>query len=432
MKKYSAMVSLLLAGLLGVSAQTLFEDDDFFVPAQYKAAGLVDWGGSVSPAGLFERQGASDSAIIGLSGNLWVRLSLPGQWQYYARLRDNALLVVLPQSSAGPGIANLWEINASYLQLIIPEVGFTFSVGRKPFILGSGLALSGNGDGLEFQLANPWFTVKAFGFYTGLLAPDFSTYSMDSWDDQNGARRYIGGYQAGVSVYGHALSILGLYQGDFGLSPEQQYSSWYAGLQASGMAFGGDYLVEWFLEDGFSPLALTRAALDAFGGTCRYQAAWDAPASPTVTVQYSLASGDPDRVSSQGAEGNAIGQDGAFQAFGQLSVGSVFRPFFSNIHIVQLGLGLSPFEAGTSRFRNSVIGLRYFYYAKYDKAGVVNTGDAALPSNDLGHGIDLVLRWSPWNDLSTFLNAGLFLPGAAFPSGEPVRFTVSGGMSLSF
>jgi hypothetical protein len=299
-------------------------------------------------------------------------------------------------------------------------------------LLGSGLALSGNGDGLEFQLANPWFTVKAFGFYTGFLAPGFSNYAMDSWDDENGAWRYVGGYQLGVSVFGHELSVLGLYQGDFGLSEGQQYSSWYAGLQARGMAPGGNYLVEWFLENGFSPFGASSAVIEAFGGTCRYRIAIQAPAAPAITVQYSLASGDPDRVSSQGSAGNASGQDGAFQAFGQLSTGSVFRPYFSNIHIAQLGLSLSPFEAASSRIRNSGIGLRYFYYAKYDKAGVVNAGDAALPSFDLGHGIDLVLRWSPWNDVSTFLNAGLFLPGAAFPEGEALRFTVSGGMSLSF
>ncbi len=432
MKRNAIVFSLLLAGHIATGAQNLFQDDDFFVPAQYKAPWLGDWGASVSPAGLYERQGASDSAIVGLSGNLWLRLSLPGQWLFYARIRDNALVTLLPVAASGMEFTNIWEVNASYLQLVVPEVGFTLSVGRKPFLLGSGLALSGNGDGLEFQLANPWFTVKAFGFYTGLLAPGFSTYSMDSWDDENGARRYVGGYQAGVSVFGHELSVLGLYQGDFGLSPAQQYSSWYAGLQARGMAPGGDYLVEWFLEDGYSPLGASRAAIDAFGGTCRYQIAWQVPASPAITVQYSLASGDPDRTSSQGSEGNSSGQDGAFQAFGQLGTGSVFRPHFSNVHIVQLGFNLNPFEAASSRLRNSVIGLRYFYYAKYDKAGVVDSGDAALPSFDLGHGIDLVLRWLPWNDLSTFINAGLFLPGAAFPSDDAVRFTVSGGMSLSF
>jgi hypothetical protein len=429
---YTIFLTMLLCAVSRLSAQDPFPEDDFFLPEPIKAPWLFDWGSTVSPAALFESAGGVETLVAGLSGNLWVRLSLPAGWQYYARVRDNALLTVLPLTDGAMTLSNIWELNANYLQLVDPEAGLTLAFGRKPFLLGSGLALSGIGDGLDFQLTNPLFSVQAFGFYTGLLDPGFSSYGLNAWDESNGARRYVGGYSIGVGIQGHEVSLLGLYQGDFGLDPDVVYTSWYTGLQAKGMLRGGDYLVEWYLQKGYSPSGTTSSVIEAFGGTCRYQKVFAVATRPSVTVQYSLASGDADRTSTDGATGNASGLDAAFQGFGQVASGSVFRPYFSNIHIAQLGASFRPLEAAGPRIRDSSVGLKYFYYMKYAEAGVVNSGEADLLSHDLGHGIDLVLRWAPYNDVSTFLNAGLFLPGAAFPAGEPLRYTISGGMSLSF
>jgi hypothetical protein len=426
----AAVVALVLLFLscFNAAAQSPFVDDGFFAPPQAKAPWLLDWGGTVSPAILSESQGEPLSVVAGMSGNVWARLSLPAGWQYYARIRDNALLTVLP-ADAGFELVNLWEVNANYLQLTEADAGFSLAVGRKSFQLGSGLVLSGNGDGVEAQLNNQLFSAKAFGFYTGMLEPGFSTvYSLDSWDDANGAWRYVGGYSVGVGLYGQELALLGLYQGDFGQGTKP-YTSWYSGLQAKGMLLGGDYVVEGYLEDGRGP---DGAAIEAFAATARYNRVFKLVTTPGVSLQYSVASGDPDRTVGDGSAGNASGTDLAFQAFGQVGSGSVFRPYFSNIHIAQLGASFRPLERAGALLRDSSLGLRYFYYAKYDKAGIVNVDDAALPSHDLGHGVDLMVRWAPWNDVSTFLNAGAFLPGAAFPAGEPLRFTVSGGMSLSF
>jgi hypothetical protein len=255
---------------------------------------------------------------------------------------------------------------------------------------------------------------------------------MHAADIDGGARRYVGGYQVGLALFGHELSLLGLYQGDFGQVSEKLYTSWYTGLQAKGLLAGGDYLVECFLEEGYSPLAAASAAIQAFGGTVRYQRVFGAVTSPAVAVQYSLASGDPDRTAAKGSVGNATGADAGFQAFGQVASGSVYRPYFSNMHIASVGASFNPLEANPGRVKNSSVGLKYFYYAKYAAEGVVNSGEAALSSHDLGHGLDLSVRYSPYSDLSVFVSAGLFLPGAAFPQGEPLRFGASGGLSFSF
>lgn len=432
MKKPLLITLCLTLAIMGVGAQGAWDVEEFLVPPSAKAPWLLDWGGTLSPAALYEHRAAADSLVAGLSANLWLRLSLPDQWLLYARIRDNALFTIMPEAAAGEFLENLWEVNAAYLQATIAEAGLTLTIGRKPFFLGSGLALSGYGDGVEFQLAISSFTVKALGFYTGFINPGLSPFSMNSWDDANGARRYFGAYSAGLSIYGHVLSVLGLYQGDFGLDADMAYTSWYTGLQLKGLVLGGDYLAEWYLEDGRSPLGTATGTIAAFGGTCRYSRTIAMTGSPSFSVQYSLASGDADRLSAQGAVGNSAGEDTGFQAFGQLAKGIVFRPYFSNIQIASLGFGLNPLASASGSVRSIHVGLKYFYYAKYDRLGPVNTGQAGLSSLDLGHGLDMVSLWSPFNDVELSLNAGLFLPGKAFPDGEAIRFAISGGLSLSF
>ncbi len=431
MKKYPLLL-VFLAGIFSLFAQETAVDDGFFLPPEQKSAWLLDWGATLSPVTLFEYSGSSGILATTAGGSAWARLSLPGQWRLYARIRDTLVYSILPLQVPEKSFNNLWELNTLYLQTAIPEAGFTLSIGRKPFLLGSGLVLAGNGDGIEFQLAMPVVVLKGFGFFTGLQKTDFSAYGMGSWDDEHGAQRYFGGYSAGVVVAGHELSLLGMYQGDFGLDVDQLYTSWYTGLQAKGLLLDGEYLLEWYLQNGTSPLAAMSSSIVAFGGTCHYDIVLKAKTSPSLGMQYSLASGDPDRTSTRGSLGNASGLDTAFQAFGQLGSGSAFRPHFSNIHIAGLLFSFTPFEAASNGIRNTIISLKYFYYLKYSKAGIVNTDEAPLPSNDLGHGIDLSAQWSPYGDVGFFLNSGLFFPGTAFPAAEPFRFIVSGGMSLSF
>ncbi|MFA6505784.1 MAG: alginate export family protein [Treponemataceae bacterium] len=431
MKRKFSVATLILAAILTAAAQTPFLEEDFFLPVPQKAPWLLDWGVTLSLAGLFEHQGDSDTLVTGLSGNAWVRLSLPGQWQYYARIRDNLLTSVLPWPTEGVELLNVWEINANYFQLILPEGGVTFSIGRKPFLLGSALILAGNGDGLELQLANPWFNAKMFGFYTGLINPAFSSYAMNDEDQVNGAKRYFGAYSLGIWIFGHELSLLGMYQNDFNNASEELYASWYSGLQAKGLLVGGEYLLEWYLQRGYSPSGLTRGNIEAFGGTCRYQRTFKAVTTPRITIQYWLASGDPDRTVGKGAFGNAEGTDSAFQAFGQLNLGLAFRPHLSNLHVAQLGVIFNPLEILSRQAPDLNVSFKYFYYAKHEADGVVNVDEGNLSSNDLGHGVDLGIQWAPFDDVSVFLNAGLFLPGAAFSGDRALRYAVSGGMSLS-
>ena len=413
------------------SSQAGALDSRFFTPQPKKAPWLLDWGVEATAAAVSEGQGLPDNLVVGGSGQAWARLSLPGLWQFYGRAKDNILIPLVPWPAAGFQYLNFWEINAAYLQYVQGEGGVTLGIGRKFFLLGSGLILAGNGDGLELQLANPWFNAKAFGYYTGFQGKDFSTYAMHDWDRENGPRRYFGGYSFGVSVFGQDLALLGMYQSDFRMGPKDLYTSWYSGFQAKGLVLGGEYLAEWYQEKGFSPSGAGRDTIDAYAGIARYTRAFRSAAAPRLTVQYALASGDGDRTIGKGAPGNTKGQDLAFQAFGQVRSGSVFRPSFSNIHIAHLGFVFNPLGGAPRRFKGTSIGLGYFYYAKHDAAGVVNTEDAKAANRDLGHGLDLNVQFSLFNDSSLFVNGGVFFPGAAFSGERTLRYSLSGGLSFS-
>ncbi len=400
------------------------ELDDAFPGAGAKEPWLLDWGGELSGAALLDGQGLGAAVAAGAGAKLWLRLSLPEQWQLYLRARDSASAQLVPIGDILSSLSNRWEVSDAYLQLLVRDAPFTFALGRKSYALGTGLALSGPGDGLEVELYGKALSIKAFGYYTGLISPDFSSYAMFLPDDALGTKRYIGAYSASGSLKGHELSLLGLYQGYFGSRPEEYYTSWYSGLQAKGLLLGGDYAVEGYAERGYSPLGAGRGDIRAYAARAVYARSFEGAAMPRLSLGYAFASGDEDRISGQGPAGNQAGFDQAFQSFGNVDTGLVLRPYFSNLHMASAGAG-----ATLGRVR---AGLSYYYFAKHKKESPINTADAVLPFHDLGHELDLALSWSPFLDLSFLLGAGIFLPGKAFASGNELRYAASAGISLSF
>jgi hypothetical protein len=411
-----------LAASLGFGQEA--DLDELFPAAKPKEPWLLDWGGELSSAILAEGQGLSPVIGGGAGAKLWFRLSLPEQWQLYMRARDNASAQLYPFEDFTSSLSNRWEVSDAFLQLLIRDAPFTLSVGRKNYTLGTGLALSGAGDGLELELFGKAFSAKAFGYYAGLISPDFSRYAMFLPDDALGTKRYIGAYSVATFIKGHELGLLGMYQGYFGSRAEEYYTSWYSGLQAKGLVFGGDYLVEGYAERGYSPLGAGRADIRAYAARAAYLRPFEGAAKPQLSLGYAFASGDGDRISGQGPEGNQAGFDTAFQAFGNIDTGLVLRPYFSNLHMAIAGASAM---LGKLRF-----GLTYYYFAKHKKESPINSVDAVLPFHDLGHELDAAISWSPYLDLSFLLGGGFFLPGKAFASGNALRYAASIGFSLSF
>ncbi len=405
---------------------------DFFGPQPVKAPWVVDWGASASPTAVAELDGSDNLALATIGSSLWLRMSLPAKGQLYVKAKDTLVLTLYPQPAAGEGFTHLWDIDAAYYRLSLPGLGLTAHAGRKPFVLGSGLVLAGTGDGLDVQWVSPFLTVNAFGLYSGFMRPDYSSWTMSAWDAANGPRRVMAGGGATATLGNHGFSLLGLYQYDLGADAASLYRSWYAGAQAKGVLLTGEYQLEGWYQGGASPQAGSSAAISAFAGRAGYTLFFKAPLSPSVSVSYALASGDADRSAAASAAGNAAGNDNGFQGFGSVGSGSVLRPDFGNLQIVQAGVTLNPLESGPSWLRKTNVGLKYFYYMKYDANGVISDGEAVLPVLDVGHGIDATLRWGPLSDLSVTASGGAFIPGAAYATGEPIRYSASVGLSLSF
>ncbi|GAB1483128.1 hypothetical protein MASR2M78_19440 [Treponema sp.] len=432
MKKRHLVAASLLLCLEGTAfSQTSPNNDPFLKEPSRSAPWLLDWGGGISLAGVFENNTVSEEPSLdeGLGTNLWLRLSLPLGWQSFFRVKDSLSLPLLPRRDSGLELSHEWELNAAYVQWTYPIEGVLIAVGRKPFSLGSGIALKGNGDGLELKLSNPDFRLQVSAFYTGFLNTQFNSYSMNDADEQDGSKRYFGAYSLGLGLRGHELSLLGMYQSDFTLKAGDIYTSWYSGLQAKGLLFDGDYLLEWIMERGRSSNADGNTDIQAYGGLAQYQRFFNTKVKPRISLSYGWASGDPDRTNSEGSNGNVSGKDAGFQAFGPGLSSLAFAPNFSNLHVIQMATSISPLSA-TSRNKLN-LGLNYTYFAKFEKQGLVNGNEAPQNSIDLGHALDAQVQWAPYQDLSFFIGSGIFLPGAAFHKGESIRYSLSAGLSLS-
>lgn len=413
---------------LVISASAAFGQDYGFDQAlgaaSPKEPWRLDWGGELSTALILSGQGNAVSAAGGAGAAAWLRLSLPEQWQLYLRARDNASLSLCPLDDGPSELVNRWELRDAALRLLIRDAPFSFSIGRKGYTLGTGFALSGTGDGVELEIYGKALSAKAFGFYAGLISPEYSRYAMFLPDDALGTKRYFGGYSAFASLGNHEIGALGLYQGYFGSREEEYYTSWYSGAQGKGTLLGGEYSIEVFSQRGYSPLGGDRGGIRAYAARGSYSRAFDGAFSPRIGLAYSFASGDEDRMSAQGPGGNQAGFDEAFQAFGDPDTGIVLRPYFSNLHMASVGIGAT---AG-----RLAIGFNYLYFAKHKKESPINTADATLPYHDLGHELNASLVWSPFLDLGLTLGAGVFFPGGAFASGGGPRYAAIAGLSFTF
>lgn len=384
----------------------------------------LDWGGELSTALILSGREDAFSLAGGAGAAAWLRLSLPEQWQLYIRAKDNASVRLDLLDDGSFDAVNRWELSDATLRLLIRDAPFSLSIGRKSYTLGTGLALSGNGDGIELEIYGKSLTAKAFGFYAGMIAPESSRYAMFLPDDALGTKRYFGGYSASTFLREHTIGLLGLYQGYFGSREEEYYTSWYGGAQGKGPLFGGEYLVELVAQRGYSPLGAGRGGIRAYAARGSYSRVFDGATDPRIRLGYSFASGDEDRMSAQGPGGNQAGYDEAFQAFGDPDTGIVLRPYFSNLHVALAGFGAT--------WGRLAFGLNYLYLAKHKKESPINAADATLPYHDLGHELNASLMWSPFLDLSVTFGAGVFLPGRAFASGRAPRYAAIAGLSLAF
>ena len=399
----------------------------------------LSYGGWLTPGVIDERIGSTDLMTSVTIAKLWLNMTLWPNAFIYARGKDTYQYVLVEKDRDIDDTDNVLDLDAAYLQMANERRTLVFSVGRKFYLLGTGLVFNGRGDGGELGIYTRFLDLKAFGLYTGLLQKDTNTYGLSSKDIATGAKRYFVGGTLGKTVKNQTFYLLGLMQmdqGDQDPGTKTRYQSQYYGAGAKGFLIDGmEYYGEFVYEMGTSYLSGTTEQKDvaAMAGLAGINYYFNAASNPGLLFQYAYGSGDEDRAGYTSATGNAAGDDNGFVYFGTYLGGYGLRPRLSNLHIGRAGFSFTPFYGAKSvSLRRLALLAHYSYYMKDNSKGTINDGEATEDNRNVGQGVDVSLRWAAFYDLSVFANYGLFLPGAAYPSSEENRNFTMVGVNLVF
>ena len=397
-------------------------------PAAWKPFTL-SYGGWITPVIIDERKGSETALTTSITTmRLWMQSTLWKNSFIYVRGKDVYLTGLMEKNRTKPESENTIDLDLAFIQMATPGGALRFSAGRKYFILGTGLAFNGRGDGAELNIFSRFVDVKAFGVYTGLLAKDQNPYGLSGKDFSDGAKRVFAGGTIERGIVNQTLYILAMIQMDRQeeeAGVESTYDSQYYGAGLKGLIVDGmDYYAEFIYQMGENNLETPKKDIKAMAGMFGLNYYFDAAFNPALLFQYAYGSGDDD---------TADDEDTTFTYFGTYVGGFALRPQLRNIHIARLGFSFVPFYSSEKAWlkRMNVIA-RYSYYMKDKVETPASVGEGPLEERFLGHGADLSLRWAIFSDLSFFVNYGLFLPGDAYSSSEGTRNFVMGGFNLVF
>ncbi|MCP4134774.1 MAG: alginate export family protein [bacterium] len=394
----------------------------------------IQFGGWITPSIITDTSSSSTSAV--LTAKLWAKSYLWENSYIYVRGKDVVYLVIDGTSDH----TNHIDLDVAYITMTTSGRSLRLSIGRKYFLLGSGVLFNDRGDGAELNFYSKYINLKVFGAYSGLFQTSYNSYNLSTQDDSDGAKRVFAGGTLSQTFANQTISLLGMAQFDFAdeSSGSVRYQSQYYGIGVQGTLFDNlTYSGEFIYEMGTSYDATSvKKNIRAYAATANLNYYFDMTLKPTLMAQYAFGSGDSDKVDHGSPTGNISGNDNGFLAFGTFVGGYALRPILSNIHIMRAGFSLLPLSWMDSLFfRRMTIIAKYNVYLKDKKEQGIADSDSyeATESNIfVGHGSDIAFRWKLFSDLSVFANYGFFLPGSAYASGESMRHFVLGGLTLSF
>lgn len=337
---------------------------------------------------------------------------------------------------------NLYDLDLAYVSMMSPNRVLKVSLGRKFFMVGTGLVLNGRGDGGELDLYSKYISLQLLGLYTGLLKKENNPYGLSSKeiDDILIAKRIFTGGTLNLHLNNQTLYFLGIAQIDKGekdstaptLYQSQYYGGGIKGVILEGLSYHGEFIH----ERGKSYLAGTtqKKNIKAYAGTFNLYYFFKTRVNPALILQYAYGSGDGDRSDHKSPDTNSSGEDNGFITFGTYVGGFALRPALSNIHVARGGFSFSPFGWSQSFFirRMSLIA-KYSLYRKDKSEAPIGSGEATENNANVGQGVDVSLRWRIFHDLSFYVNYAIFMPGDAYASSERDRRNfVMAGLNLSF
>jgi len=400
----------------------------------------IQYGGWIMPV-IMDQRNDSESLTTGMiAARLWIKSYLWSNSYIYLRGK-NIFLGVMNQEGYGlDPYSNVVDLDVGFIEISNGQHSLTFTVGRKFFLLGSGLVMDGRADGIEFSFRTGYINGMFFGAYTGFILKDDNPYGMSDKDMSEGARRVLAGGTLSTEFYNQTFYVLGMVQVDFGMEYEDlksRYDSYYYGAGINGVLFARlFYYAEFDYEMGKSILAGTarRKNIYACAGVFNAYYYFDMLLNPVIIAQYAFGSGDSSRDNYHSPTGNYEANDTGFIYFGTFNGGFALRPLLANLHIIRFGFALSPFDwSDSSYFKRMTLVFKYSYYMKHRASAAINYGNDALRNNrDVGHGFDFSVRWRIYHDLAAFVNYGLFVPGEAFSPSESNRHFLMAGTTINF
>ncbi|HNR89936.1 MAG TPA: alginate export family protein [Spirochaetota bacterium] len=407
----------------------------------------ISYGGWLMPMVIDERRNDQVLTTSVNTAKLWIKSTLWGKSYVYVRGKDQYYHILkhdgigIREAGGSDGIKlneNKVDLDVGYLAVSTDDNMLQVYAGRKFFILGSGLALNGRGDGIQVDLNTSVADVRVFGMYTGLLQKDFNPYGLSDEDIAVGARRYFAGSMVQRTLWNQTLYLFAMAQLDNGRQQfiRSRYNSQYYGIGLKGVITDSvEYFGEFVYESGESYLKGKNEKRNVNAAAAQAGVNWylPLPLEPVFMVQYAYGSGDEDRYDCASPTANQAGEDNGFIYFGTFLGGYALRPLLSNLHIARGGFSLSPFSWSESRFlRRMNVTAKYSYYMKDKPKGVINYNEAPLEETEVGHGADASFRWRIFYDLSIFVNYAMFFPGKAYVEGEKNRQFIQGGCNFIF
>ncbi len=402
----------------------------------------ITYGAWITPVFFYEETGDSQLATLETTFRAWFKTYLWDNSYLYLRGKDTYTAVLMEKGSASANNTNVIDLDLGYINMATERREVDFTIGRKYFLLGSGIVMNGRGDGAEFNAYTKYINIKILGSWTGWLATNDNPYGLSDKDISTGAKRVFAGGKLSTSWFNQTLFAYGLAQFDFGTEPYDQdklyasylagysegvnyysqkthYDSQYYGVGLEGVIVSGfSYSGEFIIERGTSYLSgtSTTTSIEAYGANANLSYYINVMLNPVIMAQYNFGSGDVNRDDYRTPTGNSWGTDTGFIYFGTFMGGYALKPLLANMHVISGSLGISPFSMlKYYSLKYMTISARYLYYLKHHDQSPINNGyDATRPYREIGQGFDLSLRWLIFSDFSLFLNYGLFVPGKAF------------------
>jgi len=408
------------------------------------------YGAWITPVFIYQETPQKTLATSVTTFRAWFKTYLWDNSYLYVRGKDTYTAVLYQKGSQTAKNKNVADLDVGYIAMATPRKNVDFSIGRKYFILGSGLVMDGRGDGAEFNYYSKYINIKALGTWTGWLVKDDNPYGLSDRDVSTGAKRVFAGGRLSGDFFNQTLYAFGLAQIDFGkekydkqkqalsnlfgfnqglmyYSQKSHYDSQYYGAGLEGVITSGlSYSGEFIMERGKSYLAGNiipgyygyniRKDVLAYAAQLKLNYYINVMLKPVIMAQYAFGSGDMNRDDYRSPDANAGGKDRGFLYFGTFVGGYALRPLLANMHMISGTVAFSPFSwSSIYSLKNMTIMAKYMYYLKHKAMSAINYGlDATRPNRHIGQGVDLTLRWLLFSDFSCFVNYGIFIPGQAY------------------